>query len=305
MPNFPNYREIIIFMGNLNFKLYNMAMKKFLFGTAALFMMVSCGGGSKDNKQVEDAGLQQFADNFAGLVNAGQLDSIKAIYPTANFDSVASLAGDSISITENGPGDFKINYTSGKWIDVKVDEEGKISVVGSKGIASFPTDKYQTAMSTGMLNDTIDDVNAQELLNDASYFKWLKDKSKKSSDGGLTIKGGKEKMGRVYGEGNYAWTMNCTVTNNYPVKVSGDDYKIAYTLVYAGEESTNWKPSYASRSMKGKDIEPGQTITVTISDRGGGLQKPKIVMNKKIEKSSAQTDQYTGSEYQEYLKSQK
>lgn len=282
-----------------------MTMKKLLFGIAALSLIASCSGSKKDNQQEEDIDISQFAETFANFVNAGQLDSIKALYPTANFDSVAPMTSDSITITENGADAYKINYTSGKWIDIKVDSDGKISVVDSKGIASFPREKYQTAMNTGMLNDSIGDVKTQDLLNDDSYFTWLKDRAKKTTEGGLTLKGGKAKMGRVYGEGMYAWTMVCNVTNNSPVKVDGDDYKIAYTLVYAGEEYNNWKPSYAKKSIKGKDVEPGQTVSITISDKGDGLQSPKIVMNKKIKNDTATSNQYSGNEYQEYLKSRK
>lgn len=280
-------------------------IKNVLLGVAVTFLVISCSANKSEKPQEESGDVQTFAESFARFVKANQIDSIKAVYPTANFDSVVSIGNNSISITESGAGLFKIYYTPDKWIDVKVSTDGKMYVENSRGIAAFPEEKYQTAKNTGMLSDSINDVKTQELLNDEAYFKWLKNRSKKSKENALTLKAGKAKMGRGYGEGLSDWTMNCTVTNNLPVKIKGDQYKIAYTLVGAGEEGNNWKPSYFKRSISGKDIEPNQSITITISDKGDGIKNPTIVMQLPKNEDHSISSKPRGNQYQEYLEKKK
>lgn len=274
-------------------------MKKLLFviTSSLMLVMVACGGSKKEK-------VKSFADTFAGYVNAGQLDSIKAIYPSFNFDSVSHVSTDSVKIGDSD-GITRVNFGSGKWIEIEIGDSGNITVVNTKGIAAFPEDKFQLAVNTGMINDSTDDIKTQELLNDSTYFAWLNDKAKEYYDNALTLNAGKAKMGRVYGEGCYSWTMNCTITNNLPVKVDGNQYKIAYTVIGAGEESNNWRQSYFKRSTSGKDIEPGQSVTITISDKGDGIKNPTIEMQVPKNEDYWKSNKPTGKEYEEYLNSKK
>ena len=81
--------------------------------------------------------MQDFAESFSGYLKANQLDSIKAVYPSANFDSIAPLTADSIQITETN-GIYRIDFGGNKWIEAKENEDGTFTVENSNGIAAFP-----------------------------------------------------------------------------------------------------------------------------------------------------------------------
>ena len=274
-------------------------MKKLVFGITCslLLVMVACGGGKKEK-------VKSFADTFAGYVNAGQLDSIKAVYPSVNFDSVAHVSTDSVKISDTD-GITRVDFGGGKWIELEYGDSGDITVVNSKGIAAFPEDKLQLAINTGMLNDSTADTKAQDLLNDSIYFAWLNDKAKDSYENALTLTLGKSHGHWGVGEGQWVNKWPVTVKNNLPITLGANDYKINYTLVGAAEESTNWKPWYMSGSTKGKEVGPGQSVEIILSHNYAEITKPKIVLNLSIEEYLDKYYKPTGKEYQEYLDSKK
>lgn len=282
-------------------------MRKLLLGAAALFLMVSCGGNG-DKQAEENNKVQKFAEKFAGYVNANQMDSIKAVYPTANFDSVASLGNDSISISEIGPDSFKVNFTPAKWIDVKIGADGKMTVVNSKGIACFPEDKYQTAMTTGMLNDSTDDVKANELLKDDAYFEWLKKNSEKKSDYIIKISPGKYKniWKPQWGEGSKG-SITVTLTNLSDQAISGSDYSITYKTYESNGYTDSSRRNYTKNNThKGIDLGPNKSGTITLSE-----WETYKFYDFKIKPAAGKEERLKfkptegGNEYQEYLKSKK
>lgn len=263
-----------------------------------LVSIISCSGNNENQ-------VQTFAETFAGYVNANQLDSIKSIYPTANFDSINPLTTDSIQITETD-GIYRIVFGENKWIEAKQNDDGSFVVDNSKGIAAFPQDKYETALNTGMLNDSISDTKAHELLNDSTYFAWLNDIAKESYKNVLSVSAGSTKKSIDYAHDCYRITVPITITNNSNKKLGPEDYEIVYSYnqsVAVGEGS--FKPKNFSKKEKGKDIGPGESIKMNLSISGNSISNPHAVLKMPMEEYVAKYYKPTGKEYQEYLDSKK
>lgn len=261
----------------------------------SLIVMISCGGKKKE--------VQTFGETFAGYVNAGQLDSIKAVYPTFSFDSVAPLTSDSISVTESD-GIYKVNFAGGKWIEVSVGNDGALTVVNSKGVAAFPQDKYDIAVATGMLTDSIADMQAVEMLNDSTYFAWLSDKAKESYNNALTVKAGKSKTGAMLGEGLYRVTCTITIKNNTDQDIAGKDYAIFYTGVGNNDSDIGGTVKWSS-GKPGIDVKAGQEASTTITTNGLQIKNPQARLKMSMDEYIAKYYKPSGNEYKEYLSSKK
>ena len=271
-------------------------MKKLLFViSGCLLLFTACGG----NKQR----VQKFVETFAGYVNNNQLDSIKNVYPSANFDSVSKLTTDSIAVVKTDESVYRIDYASNKWMEVKLEEDGKISVVKSHGVASFPEDKYDLAIHTGMVNDTTTDVTAKERLDDEAYFEWLKKNMKQPVGlvkGKIRANFGVDLMGRPC-EGAVE-RMTCTVTNNTDKPISGKDYEITYAYSYFTCSDGSLPDGHATGRKSGVDLGKGESADINIAIMDYGLKNVAIKYKVPVEELLSGMDIYTGNEYQEYLK---
>lgn len=265
--------------------------------------IISCSG----NKQKR---IQTFAETFTGYLKSNQMDSVKAVHPSANFDSVAPIKLDSIQIIEKD-GNYRVIFGGTKWIDVKENEEGDIIVENSKGIAAFPKDKYDIALKTGMFNDSTADTKAYELLKDTAYFTWINNKVLESADKVFSVKTGKVKVA-YYGEGDGLLTLPITIQNNLPTAFKGDEYYITYTLIYyayLGHISPELEGSYKRRSktvkIKGEDIGPNKSINMNIKQYGDQIINVKATPKLSLGQSATNFYKPSGKEYQEYLDSKK
>lgn len=257
--------------------------------------MISCGGQQKK--------VENFGETFAGYVNSNKLDSIKAVYPTANFDSVMPVAIDSISVLEAGKDKYQINFGSNKWIEVKVNEDGSMTVMQSNGIAAFPTDKYQIALNTGMVTDTVYDTQVHELLNDSNYFAWLEKNMKQPIGlvkGKISKKFGVDLYGRPC-EGAVE-RMTCTVTNNTEKPISGKDYDITYAYSYWTCSDGSSPDGHTTGKKNGVDLAPGQSAEIKIAIMDYGLKNVALKYNVPVEALYNGMNPFSGKEYQEYLK---
>lgn len=274
-------------------------MRRKIFKSFLIFLgiigLISCGGKMKE--------ARIFGEKFASYANSNQMDSIRAVYPTANFEEVLPLSTDSISVEEEGDGNFRINFSSGKWIDIEIDGNGNITVLDSKGVAKFPEEKYEIAMQTGMLNNSTTDVKAQELLNDEGYFVWLSKNMKQPitlTKGKISKKSGVDLMGRMC-EGAVE-RMTCTVTNNTDKPISGKDYEITYEYSYWNCSDGSVPDGHAKEKKKGVDLGPGESATINIAIMDYGLKNVELKYNVPVEQLYNGMNPYTGNEYQEYLK---
>lgn len=276
-------------------------MKKlFYFATCGLiFITTACSGGAGGKEQK----AQTFAEAFAGYVNANQLDSIKAVYPTLNFDSIAPVATDSITINEVD-GTTRIDFGGGKWIEVTEGEAGDVTVVNSKGIAVFPEDKLQLALNTGMLTPEVTDVKSQELLNDSTYFDWL---SKKSNSGDCVIQIKPGKLKSTYRGEAQKGSMTVTLTNLSDSPISRSDYTIAYKTNESNGYTDNSRRNYTKNNThKGIDLKPNGSGTIDLSKwETYKFYNFEVKPVKGKESAIKKQSDFTGKEYQEYLDSKK
>ena len=260
-----------------------------------MLVMVACGGGKKEK-------VKSFADTFAGYVNAGQLDSIKAVYPSVNFDSVAHVSTDSVKISDTD-GITRVDFGGGKWIELEIGDSGDITVVNSKGIAAFPEDKFQLAVNTGMLNNSTADIKTQELLNDSIYLAWLNDKAVKEIKESLIFSRGN--IIRTIGHDTLSdiiiWPV--TVTNKENSTISGSSYNvITRWFSYWGDGN----PGKGTKiTIKGEDLTPGETKTFTFKQKAFALNPPTLEYNISNKDFILKNYKFTGKEYQEYLDSKK
>ena len=272
-------------------------MKKSFYGITCclIFILTACGGGNQQK-------VKSFIETFADYVNADQLDSIKAVYPSVNFDSVSPISTDSVKISDTD-GITRVDFASGKWIEIQEGEDGNLMVVASKGIAAFPERKYQLGIMTGMITDSISDTKIQKLINDSTYFDWLKNKVQKEFQEGLSITV-VNKTGRMLGEGLFEKTQILTIKNNTDHDIFGRDYEISYNGI--GNNDSEIGGTYKiSKGMQGVDVKAGQTTTQKLSSRGLSMKNPVAILTIPIEEYIIGNYKPTGKEYQEYLDSKK
>lgn len=257
--------------------------------------MVSCGGGEKQ--------VRQFAEKFAGYVNTGQMDSIRAVYPGINFDYVSPVVVDSLAVTQDDKGIYKVNFAAGRWIEIKEGENGEMTVTASKGIAAFPPDLYEIAVNTGMVTDTVTDVMAQTRMQDNAYFEWLKRnvpqpiglvKGKISKKYGVDFRGNPCECGTE--------RMTCTVTNNTNQPISGKDYNITYAYSYMNCTDGSMPDTHTTGKKSGVNLAPGESANINIAISDYGLKNVAIRYNVPMEQLYNGMKLYNGDEYQQYLK---
>lgn len=269
-------------------------MKKLFYVMAACVLFIAACGGNNQK-------VQAFVESFAGYIENGQLDSIKAAYPTLNFDSFAGISLDSIQISDKD-GVYHVECGNGQWIDVKEADGGNMYVEATRGVAQFPEQTLQMGISTGMIDDATTDVQIQERISDPAYIEWLKDKAQKEFQDGLAVEV-KNKTGRMLGEGLYQITQIITVTNKTDHDISGNVYDISYKGVGANDSEKGGSVSY-KKGTSGIDVKAGQSATKKLSARMT-MKNPVAVLKMPIEEYIVNYYKPTGKEYQEYLDSKK
>ena len=231
------------------------------------------------------------------------MDSIQAVYPKANFDYLANLPTDEITVKENEDGTYKVTYSDNQWIEVNIGENGNITVDKSKGVVAFPEDKRELAVSTGMLTDDLNDVKAQKRMSDNDYFEWLK---KKNSNSDYIVSVTPGKLNKKYSDYSEGWTttMTITLTNNSDTSVSGNDYSVSYKSKEWGGGSEDPYLRTVSKSAKGIDLGPHESGTINLSTYDSdGFSGFQITPAKGKEALLTYKFTPSGNEYQEYLDS--
>lgn len=261
----------------------------------SIFALISCDG---DKQKVKE-----FSEKFADFVNKSELDSIRSVYPDADFESYSPLSTDSISVVETGKDSYRVNYSANKWIEVRVSLKGVMNVVDSKGVVVFPKDKYDIALKTGMLNDSTTDIKTHELLNEKSYFEWLNNKVSQSLKSDISLNYKKPNFHMTYYSEAITGTMVCTVTNNTNHFISGNDYSISYQIESENCTDGSIPNSFYKKSKKGVDLQPGASANITLNHINCvGFKKVTLEYDKKGDFKDYKP---TGTEYQEYLKESK
>ena len=273
-------------------------MKRISFYAVSALVVLTTACGSQNEE------VKQFAENFALLVNTNQMDSLKNVYPGAQFDSLAHLATDSITVValpEDGM--FHVSFGDGKWIDVEAKHGHSMTVFKSSGIAAFPEKNLELAFTTGMLNDSLNDEERQALMTDTAYFNWLQRTYIDNGDCIIKITPGKEKdiYNDNWGEA-FKSVRPLTLTNLTGKEISASDYSISYNYKEWRGGSENPYTVNQSSKIKGIDLAPHGVGQVSVS----GFNREKFT-DFKIVPAPGKEDQFvykytpTGKEYQEYL----
>ena len=271
---------------------------KIIFPIAALFAAVIAVGCS-------DKKPQEFAGKVSDYVKANQVDSLAAVYPGVKFDSIA-FAGDYESVVmekTDMDGVIRARFGDVAYIDIQEGENGDLKIIESVGIAAFPKDKLDLAKKTGMVKDSISDAAIAALLADTDFFSWLADRQSEEINKIITLKSGKAKLAGAFGEGNYTYVIDATLTNNSKTDIPADAYSIDYTITYFGEEGNGWRNRYETGNQEGMELKAGESKDIKIKkSHVGTIGNPKIKWILSPEALGKYLT-FTGNEYSEYQKS--
>lgn len=263
-------------------------MKKILFVVNVVgLLLISCN--SNEKKALE------FSEQFATNVKNDNLEWLKSVYPTADFDSIGFSDYAVPTIGESHEkGVIRIDFGPASWIDVEHGNDDSFVVINSHGIAAFPEYKMKIAEETGMITKDMPDMEIQKRISDNRFFNWIKTKMYNiiSIEPGPFVR-------ETYTNDDGIYTLcNCKVTNNSSVPISGKDYTITYIQKL---NLPNYYPSSSRGNKNGVDLNPGETKTITIKGYGNKLENIAVELNIPEEKLAGLVKP-TGNEYAEFIK---
>lgn len=270
-------------------------MKKLMLGAICLSAMMLCGCGEK-NDEVRD-----FAIRFAEKVRANQMDSVLLLYPDAKGIEAMSISyiPDSVAISEDGAGEYTVNYASGVKMKMKKNADGTMTVSETYGMASFPTEELKFAQQTGLLEDGINDAELARRMADADFIPWLRDRFIKYRAKNLKVKGDMKLIKDIQFMMDTG-IIGAEVSNTTDRKIDGEDYKVVFKYRYVGMGGDD----VFKVEKPGKDVEPGQTVMITTEFTGHEFPE-KAYVDTQLGLDELFKKYFTpkGTEYQEYLAS--
>lgn len=298
-------------------KLVNFLIAVVIGGSLLTFS--SCGGsngkGSETSSSLETetttdaiAEVTAFANDFVAKLTAGQLDSLKASYPVlAGATDLVPVKGDSVLVlAATTPGEYDVTLSDGITMKISHSPDGSITINETRGLYSFPNDKKEIAMKTGMWDNSLNDAQLAERMNDDAFFKYIKTNKKVNSRNII-------KIGEFHDNfvpqseddfrGTAVYDGYQKLTNTTGSEIKGSDYSLVYHVAsyWGGEVEEEWT-----------EVKPGKTIPAHGSvkvDAAAGYHGGSVVQKIKWKLSDAQLQEkfapYTGNEYQEYLNSKK
>lgn len=243
-------------------------------------MISSCGGQKPEDE------VRSYSRYFIEKLSANQIDSIQSSYPDiVKADSIIPIQSDTIIVVKTADGDFNATLMDGVILKINRSEDGKLSVKESMGLFAFPNDKLMIAKGTGMVTDSLSDVEIQEKLADEDYFKYIQKEINEKKNNILKINGG-------------------TVTNNTDKTIDGSEYTVTKAFYVRGNYFSRGGTSYSS--IKGKTLQPGESMKVSLVQALMGMEYLSgIKWNIPDDEVLAKYSPLTGKEYQEYLDSKK
>lgn len=139
-------------------------MKNFsILSIAFLILSIVASCGPKPEEQVKE-----FAVKFGDFVNTNQKDSVQKYYPEFELtDSLASVPVSNITVTPgNIEGVYLADFSSETFITVKLEKDGKITILESKGILVFPSNWKEILEKDSKWDDTLNDFQRRSLVNE-------------------------------------------------------------------------------------------------------------------------------------------
>lgn len=271
-------------------------MKKtrlFITVPLAAALLCSCSGNKKE--------VTDFAADFARKVQAGQVDSLKMVYPQIeDADSIAvTFVADSLRVDDTDKdGVYNVSYGNGVAVTVRMDGDGRMTVLDSRGLFAYPKEKEQFARKTGALKGDLTDVEKAkrmvivDLMAEDIYSRYSDKRKNAIVNLGLTIT--KDIM-FMMDEGAAHYTLKNTTDR--PIK--GSEYTVTWEDSYIGSgiEDTSY------RTETGKDIPANGTVKFPFAFTGhAGSSISKITMKELSNKEFMADYTPVGNEYEAYVK---
>ena len=122
-------------------------------------ILASCG--PKPEEQVKE-----FAVKFGDFVNTNQKDSIQKYYPYFELtDSLVNLPVGNITVTSgNMDGVYLAEFSSETFITVKLEKDGKITILESKGILAVDSKGLDLVKNANLWNEDLNDTELRQLV---------------------------------------------------------------------------------------------------------------------------------------------
>ena len=250
----------------------------------------------------ETAEVTAFANDLAGKLSAGQLDSLKAAYPAlAGAGAIVPLKGDSVTVVAaSTPGQYDVTLAPGVTMSITRAADGSMTVNETRGLFSFPADRKEIAKKTGMWDDSLNDAQMAERMNDDAFFKKMNKQSSANTKNLISV--GKMVITKEWPgievEPGYGYFP---LTNNSDIAIKGSDYNVVIKAsnVYSGESWTY--------TESGIDLAPKGSGRINVEFVPRCNPEKASIKFKVSEKDlmSRTAPAFTGNEYQEYLNSKK
>lgn len=267
------------------------------FMTLGMFVLGSCNGEKQKAKE--------FGETVARYIDNENDTALEKVYPDADFEFVTSLPTDSISVTPlEAKGQYRVNYGSSKWIDVRMKDNGDFTILDSRGLADLPADRYDMAMQTGMIDENTGDIEAASLLKFTKYFNWL---NTLVSENIISLEAGKpvqqwgyDLKGRPVEGGVSRVTVQATNKTSSPL--SADDYSIRFSTWVQTCSDGSSPDMKVWHNEKGVALAPGETASIKLAGMDRSLGDISVIYNIPADQLFTKYYKGTGKEYQEYVK---
>lgn len=266
-----------------------------LFLAVPLTAAVLCSCSGK-HKEVAD-----FAADFARKAQAGQVDSLKTVYPQIeDADSIAiKFVADSLSVEDtDNEGIYRVNFGGGVTATVRMDENGRMTVADTKGLFAYPKEKVQFAEKTGALKGEMTDAEKAkrmtivDLMAEDIYEKYSAKRKNAVVNLGFTVT--RDIMFMMDTGAGYYTLKN---TTDEPVK--GSEYTITWEDAYIGMGGDRT----SHRTQTGKDIPANGTVRFPIQFTGHDSSSiSKITMKELSNEEFMAIYTPVGNEYEAFIK---
>lgn len=252
-------------------------------------------GCDSRQKQVE-----QFAKTFGTRLEERNFDSLRIVYPDIEkADSIMfRFDPEKIVVSKQDDGTYEISYDDNHKAYVRIGDDGKIKVIGSRGLFAYQKKIYDFAKKTGGLKDGMTDAEVADVMGNVGdmaselYLDFKAERANAVKFAGTKIT--KDIMFAMDEGKGYFIIEN---TTDQPMPSSDYQLQIRYNSLYAGYEGHMYDFG------KGKDIPAHGSVTYPFSFSGHTYPEDPVITVRDLSMDEF-LDRYkpTGNEYKEYIK---
>ena len=278
-------------------------MKKILISLlapAAALLLTACSG---------DGEVRQFVTDFAMAVSTGDRATMEKMYPDAALAEALSIEAnaDSMQVEKADDGTYTVSLGDGKDLIVAKGDDGTYSIKSSHGVFAIPADKEALAKSTGWYDPSLTDAENAVRLSDSLFVDFLSEKAAAQLQEKITVTKNDADVDNFYKKA----ACTVVVSNATDQELPGDAYSVKADVYVSdvdvwGNVST-WLE--LTKQLTGKPIPAGGNVEYTFTSDAPG-RAPTV--NIKCAVTLNPTPDFvvaaykgTGTEYQDYVNSQK